>query len=328
MVDRARPARRRVRPAPPARAARGILDARRGRQARAGRVRPHPPRLPGCGVATRRVVERRAVGPALRGPVRRRVREPRTAPSTGTPATGSTATTTRAVGAAEPAHRPRPRRGHPRGPPRACGATCARSTSSGTIIDPGAPVDLALPHLLTSNRAMRVRGTPRRGLDPAPRRPRRPRRPQLPGGGAAHHRGHATPFRPGGAADGTFTLDGGPDGAAVTTGGDPDLVGDVSALSAAWLGGRPLLHARRRRRSSRSASRARRPSPTPCSPASRCPSPTPGSERSGPAAAPRPGPCRTARRPRGSSPSSAGRPPRRSPRPRGRRVAPRRSIAP
>ena len=105
-----------------------------------------------------------------------------------------------------------------------------------TIVDPGAPMDLVLPHLLTSNRAMRVRGTQdavwTRLLD-------------VPAGLTARTypvSGRITiavrdEFRPGGAADGTFVLDAGPDGATVTTGAAPDLVGDVSAVSAAWLGG-------------------------------------------------------------------------------------------
>ena len=45
------------------------------------------------------------------------------------------------------------------------------------------------------------------------------------------------PFRPGGAAAGTFTLEGDRDGAVVSGGGTVDLVTDVSTLSAAWLGG-------------------------------------------------------------------------------------------
>jgi predicted acetyltransferase len=106
----------------------------------------------------------------------------------------------------------------------------------GTIMDPGAPVDLPLPWLLTTNRAMRVKGVPdavwTRILDvPATLGARRY---------AAADRltiAVTDTFRPGGPAEGTFTLDGGPDGAAVTEGGEPELAGDVSALSAAWLGG-------------------------------------------------------------------------------------------
>jgi predicted acetyltransferase len=105
-----------------------------------------------------------------------------------------------------------------------------------TIVDPGAPMDLALPYLLTSNRAVRVRGTQdavwTRLLD-------------VPAGLTARTypvAGRITiavrdDSRPGGAADGTFGLEAGPGGATVTTGGDPDLVCEVSALSAAWLGG-------------------------------------------------------------------------------------------
>ncbi len=105
-----------------------------------------------------------------------------------------------------------------------------------TIMDPGAPIDLALPFLLTSNRAMRVRGVSdavwTRLLD-AP--------------AALAARSYAVDgritiavrddVRPGGAADGTFCLDGGVGGASVTTGGEPDLRCEVSTISAAWLGG-------------------------------------------------------------------------------------------
>ncbi|HWW45318.1 MAG TPA: sterol carrier protein domain-containing protein, partial [Acidimicrobiia bacterium] len=106
----------------------------------------------------------------------------------------------------------------------------------GTIMDPGAPVDLPLPWLLTNNRAMRVKGVPdavwTRLLDvPAAL-------------GARSYASEdrltfavADATRPGGPADGVFTVEGGPGGAAVTRGGEPDLAGDVSALSAAWLGG-------------------------------------------------------------------------------------------
>jgi len=45
------------------------------------------------------------------------------------------------------------------------------------------------------------------------------------------------PLRPGGRAEGIFTVEGAPDGAEVRSGGDADLACDVSALSAAWLGG-------------------------------------------------------------------------------------------
>ena len=104
------------------------------------------------------------------------------------------------------------------------------------ITDPGAPVDLPLPWLLTSNRAVRVKGVIdavwTRLLD-------------LPA--ALSNRRYATEgrltlavddeLRPGGDAHGAFTLDAGPDGAAVRRGGEPDLVCGVSAVSAAWLGG-------------------------------------------------------------------------------------------
>jgi predicted acetyltransferase len=105
-----------------------------------------------------------------------------------------------------------------------------------TIMDPGAPIDLALPYLLTSNRAMRVRGMNdavwTRLLDvPASLEAR-----TYPVSGRITIAARDE-LRPGGAADGTFRLEGSPDGAAVTTGGDPDVVCGVSALSAAWLGG-------------------------------------------------------------------------------------------
>ena len=46
------------------------------------------------------------------------------------------------------------------------------------------------------------------------------------------------PVRPGEAADGTFALDGGPDGATVSRADtEPDLVCDVAVASTAWLGG-------------------------------------------------------------------------------------------
>ena len=105
-----------------------------------------------------------------------------------------------------------------------------------TIVDPGAPMDLVLPHLLTSNRAMRVRGMNdavwTRLLDvPASLEAR-----TYPVSGRITI-AVRDELRPGGAADGTFALEAGPDGATVTTGGAPHLVGEVSAVSAAWLGG-------------------------------------------------------------------------------------------
>jgi len=46
------------------------------------------------------------------------------------------------------------------------------------------------------------------------------------------------PMRPGGAADGVFAIEGGPDGAAVAATDDaPDLTCDVATLSTVWLGG-------------------------------------------------------------------------------------------
>jgi len=105
-----------------------------------------------------------------------------------------------------------------------------------TITDPGAPVDLPLPWLLTSNRAPRVRAVKdavwTRLLD-------------LPAALAARAyaaEGRLTfavedEFRPGGGADGTFTVEMARDGGTVREGGAPDLRCSVSALSAAWLGG-------------------------------------------------------------------------------------------
>jgi predicted acetyltransferase len=105
-----------------------------------------------------------------------------------------------------------------------------------TIQHPRAPIDLPLPWLLTSNRAVRVRGLSdevwTRLLDvPAALAARRY---AVDGrlGVAVHD-----DFRPGEAADGTVTLEGGPDGATTRRGGDADLACEVSALSAAWLGG-------------------------------------------------------------------------------------------
>jgi predicted acetyltransferase len=105
-----------------------------------------------------------------------------------------------------------------------------------TVVDPGAPIDLPLPYLLTSNRAMRVRGVNdavwTRLLDvPASLEAR-----TYPVSGRITL-AVRDELRPGGTAEGTFGLEAGPDGATVTTGGDPDLVCDVSAASAAWLGG-------------------------------------------------------------------------------------------
>jgi predicted acetyltransferase len=98
------------------------------------------------------------------------------------------------------------------------------------------PVDSPLPWLFTSPRAARVTGTFdyvwTRLLD-------------VPVALAARTyavSGELTfevgdPARPDGAAAGTFTLDGAPDGAQVSAGGTADLVLDVSTLSALWLGG-------------------------------------------------------------------------------------------
>lgn len=104
------------------------------------------------------------------------------------------------------------------------------------IIDPGGPVDTPLPWLLTSNRAPRVR----RLSDAVWTR-------LLDAPAALTARAYPVadrlvlelgdPFRSDGAAAGIFTLDAGPDGAVVEPGGRPDLTADVSAASAAWLGG-------------------------------------------------------------------------------------------
>lgn len=104
------------------------------------------------------------------------------------------------------------------------------------IGDHGAPVDLALPWLLTSNRAVGVRGVVdalwTRLLDvPAALSAR-----QYASSGTLTLRLHDD-VRPGGRADGTFRLDAGPDGAAAASGGTPDLTCGPSALAAAWLGG-------------------------------------------------------------------------------------------
>jgi predicted acetyltransferase len=105
-----------------------------------------------------------------------------------------------------------------------------------TISDPGAPLDLPLPWWLASNRAVRVRGVKdavwTRLLDV----------PAALGARTYAGEGRLTlgvrdESRPGGRADGTFTLDAGRDGAAVRAGGRPDLECSVSAVSAAWLGG-------------------------------------------------------------------------------------------
>jgi predicted acetyltransferase len=105
-----------------------------------------------------------------------------------------------------------------------------------TITDPSAPLDLPLAWLLASNRAVRVRGVKdavwTRLLDvPAALSAR------TYAGEGRLTVGVRDASRPGGRADGVFTLEAGRDGAAVRDGGTPDLECDVSALSAAWLGG-------------------------------------------------------------------------------------------
>jgi predicted acetyltransferase len=106
-----------------------------------------------------------------------------------------------------------------------------------TVHAPMVPVDTPLPWLLASPRAVLMQPAAdfvwTRVLD-APV--------------ALGSRTYASPgrlvievrdeMRPGGAADGTFVLDGGPDGATVTASKEtPDLTCDVAALSTVWLGG-------------------------------------------------------------------------------------------
>ncbi|MEX2268246.1 MAG: GNAT family N-acetyltransferase [Acidimicrobiia bacterium] len=106
-----------------------------------------------------------------------------------------------------------------------------------TITARGIEADTPLPWLLTSMRAMRTEGVYdslwTRLLDvPATLGARTY---------AASGRlvlGIDDPTRRGGAADGTFALDGGPDGAAVApVDAPPDLSCGIDALSTAWLGG-------------------------------------------------------------------------------------------
>ncbi len=106
----------------------------------------------------------------------------------------------------------------------------------GTTGDPGAPLDLALPWMLTSSRAVRTRGIAdavwHRLLDiPVCLRART--YPQAGRLGLLVR----DELRPGSRADGAFTLDATGAQPVVHDGGDPDLACDVSALSAAWLGG-------------------------------------------------------------------------------------------
>jgi predicted acetyltransferase len=98
------------------------------------------------------------------------------------------------------------------------------------------PTDSPLPWLFTSPRAVRVKGTWdyvwTRILDvPTALEARRY---ALAGTLALEVR---DPFRPDGAAAGTFVVHADVDGAAVRPGGVADLAVDVSTLSAAWLGG-------------------------------------------------------------------------------------------
>lgn len=97
-------------------------------------------------------------------------------------------------------------------------------------------LDSPLPWLLTSPRAVKVRSVNdyvwHRVLDvPAALSARR-----YAAAGTLGLEIH-DPFRPGGTAEGTFTLEAGPDGATVTAGSTADLACDVSMLSTAWLGG-------------------------------------------------------------------------------------------
>jgi predicted acetyltransferase len=98
------------------------------------------------------------------------------------------------------------------------------------------PLDSPLPWLLTSPRAAVTRHTDdfvwTRVLDVAAALSARTY--DAPGRIVLEVR---DPFRPGGAAEGTFTIEGGPDGAVASRGGAADLAVDVSMLSAAWLGG-------------------------------------------------------------------------------------------
>jgi predicted acetyltransferase len=100
------------------------------------------------------------------------------------------------------------------------------------------PTDTPLPWLFTSPRAARVKGTWdyvwTRILDVSAALGAR--RYAVPGALALDVR---DPFRPDGAAAGTFTVEAGADGATVRAGGAADLTVDVSTLSAAWLGGLP-----------------------------------------------------------------------------------------
>ena len=107
----------------------------------------------------------------------------------------------------------------------------------GTVICPQLPLDSPLPWLLDSARAMRVESLHdyvwHRLLD-------------VPGTLGARTYAVAgrvvlqidDPVRQGGAADGTFAVEGGPDGAEVSsTKDEPDLSCGIAAASAAWLGG-------------------------------------------------------------------------------------------
>jgi predicted acetyltransferase len=106
-----------------------------------------------------------------------------------------------------------------------------------TITARGIEVDTPLPWLLTSIRAVRTEGIYdslwTRLLDV----------PATLGARTYAAAGRLVlavddPSRRGGAADGTFALDGGPDGATVTrVDTEPDLSCGIDALSTAWLGG-------------------------------------------------------------------------------------------
>lgn len=107
----------------------------------------------------------------------------------------------------------------------------------GAVADRQLPLDSSLPWLLASARAVRIESVHdyvwTRLLDvPASLGARTY---AVPGRLVLEV---SDPVRPGGAADGTFALDGGPDGATVERSDTPpDLACDVAAASAAWLGG-------------------------------------------------------------------------------------------
>ncbi len=233
-------------------------DGHRARPPR-HRVRAaHAPTGPcGCSNPTRRPRSNRACSPACTASTRERCLDPTrggatssgsaawasastsptrrpTVASTDTPATGSARTSTvrsRSTGSPSATSSPRP-------PPRRrrSGATCAKSTSS-------APSAIPARRSTSRCRGCSPRTGPcgpevsptRSGIGSSTSPPRSSARtyPQPGCLGLLVH----DEFRPGGRADGAFTLDATGDQPVVHDGGDPDLACDVSALSAAWLGG-------------------------------------------------------------------------------------------